>query len=161
MIKLTEEEKELYIETAKILKGSERRLFMGRTVKALGWGGIRYAERELGWNPNTIIKGKRELESGIVVIDNFKARGRKNIEEKLPNLLKDIKAIVDGESQIDPTFKTNNLYTKISVCEVRRQLIEQKGYTDEELPSREVIRRKLNQLGYKLQAVTKSRAKKK
>ena len=30
MIKLTEEEKELYIETAKTLKGSERRLFMAR-----------------------------------------------------------------------------------------------------------------------------------
>jgi hypothetical protein len=161
MIKLTEEEKELYNETAKTLKGSERRLFMARSVKALGWGGIRYAKREVGWNPITIIKGKRELESGIVVIDNFKARGRKSIEEKLPNLLKDITAIVDGESQIDPTFKTNNLYTRISVCEVRRQLIEQKGYTDEELPSREVIRRKLNQLGYKLQAVAKSKAKKK
>jgi len=39
MKELTKEEKEIYIETAKILKGTDRRVFMARVVKALGYGG--------------------------------------------------------------------------------------------------------------------------
>jgi hypothetical protein len=38
-MELVEEVKELLIETAKGLKGSARRLFMARTVRALGEGG--------------------------------------------------------------------------------------------------------------------------
>lgn len=65
-MELTPEVKSLLIETAKELKGSARRLFMARTVKALGKGGQREAERELGWDRKTIRKGMRELESRIV-----------------------------------------------------------------------------------------------
>ena len=65
-MELTPEVKSLLIETAKELKGSARRLFMARTVKALGKGGQRKAERELGWDRKIIRKGMRELESRIV-----------------------------------------------------------------------------------------------
>jgi hypothetical protein len=102
----------------------------------------------------------RELESGQRIVDNFSARGRKKAEEKLPTLLDDIRAIVDGQSQTDPTFQSTRLYTRLSAAEVRRQLIQQKGYTDAELPTEETIRVKLNQLGYTLRAVQKSRPQK-
>jgi hypothetical protein len=85
-MELVEEAKELFRKTAKALKGSERRLFMARTVKALGEGGQCLAERELGWNRGTIRKGMHELESGIVCVDAFSSRGRKRSEEHLPNL---------------------------------------------------------------------------
>lgn len=65
-MKLTPEVKSLLIETVKELKGSARRLFMARAVKALGKGGQRKANRELGWARKTIRKGTHELESGIV-----------------------------------------------------------------------------------------------
>jgi hypothetical protein len=65
-MELTPEVKSLLIEAAKGLKGSARRLFMARAVKALGKGGQRKAERELGWDRKTIRKGMRELESRIV-----------------------------------------------------------------------------------------------
>lgn len=65
-IELTHEVKSLLIETAKELKGSARRLFMARAVKAMGKGGQRRAERELGWDRETIRKGVQELESGII-----------------------------------------------------------------------------------------------
>src|SRR2546425_10475316 len=61
-MKLTEELKSLLIETAKQLKGSARRLFQARTVKALDPGGASLAERELGWNRKTIRKGIHEVE---------------------------------------------------------------------------------------------------
>ena len=65
-MELTPEVKSLLIETAKELKGSARRLFMARTVKALGKGGQRKAERELASDRKTTRKGMRELESRIV-----------------------------------------------------------------------------------------------
>ena len=159
-MELTEELKDLLIKTAKQLKGSARRLFMARTVKTLGPGGASRAERDLGWNRKTIRKGMHELESGITCLDAFCARGRKLAQEHLPNLLEDIRAIVDGQSQTDPQFKTNRLYTRLTAPEVRRQLIAKFGYRDEELPTATTIATKLNQLGYYPTKVAKSKPKK-
>ncbi len=147
--------------TGKALKGSERRLFMARTVKEVGKGGQRRAQELLGWDRTTIRKGMHELESGFICVDAFNARGRKRAEEHLPNLLVDIKAIVDSPSQVDPQFRTNRLYTRLDSAEVRRQLIEQKGYQEEELPTVKTIANKLNALGYYPQRVAKSQPQKK
>ena len=159
-MELTEELKRTYIKTAQALKGSERRMFMAGIVKAWGYGGQSLAAKELGWCRDTIRKGMSELASGIAIVDNFAARGRKKAEEKLPTLLIDISAIADGQSQTDPRFQSTRLYTRISAREVRQQLIEAKGYRDEQLPTEETIRVKLNDLGYKLRAVQKSRPQK-
>nr|WP_040447601.1 transposase [Ktedonobacter racemifer] len=155
-MELTEEVKELLRETGKGIKGSVRRLFMARTVRALGEGGQRLAERELGWNRGTIRKGQHELEQGIVCFDAYTSRGRKRSEEHLPNLLSDITAIVDGQSQADPQFRTNRLYTRLTAKEVRRQLLAHKGYREDELPTAETIATKLSALGYYPKKVAKS-----
>src|SRR5438105_11854541 len=160
-MELTDEVKVLLLNTAKDLKGSARRRFLARTVQALGEGGQRLAERELGWNRQTIRKGKQEVEQGLACLDGFKLRGRKRSEEHLPNLLGDITAIVDAQSQADPQFRTTRLYTRLTATEVRRQLIAQRGYSDEELPTEETIARKLNDLGYYPKKVAKSQPQKK
>ncbi len=49
----------------------------------------------------------------------------------------------------------------MSAAEVRRQLIEQKEYTDDELPSRQTINTKLRELDYYPKSVVKSKPKKK
>ncbi len=159
-MELTEAVKELLLETAKALKGSTRRMFMARAVQALGEGGQRLAERELGWNRGPIRKGMHEVEHRIVCVDASSSRGRKRSEDHLPNLLRDITAIVDGQSQADPQFRTTRLYTRLTATEVRRQLIAQKGYSDEELPTAETIATKLNQLGYYPKKVAKSQPQK-
>jgi len=61
MMELTEEVKVLVLNTAEELKGSARRMFMARTVQALGEGGKLLAERELNWNRGTIRKGMLRL----------------------------------------------------------------------------------------------------
>jgi hypothetical protein len=160
-MQLTDSLTRLFIDTAKSLKGSVRRLFMARTVKELGPGGQRQAERELGWSRPTIRKGMHELESGFTCVDAFNGRGRKRAEDHLPTLLPDIKAIVDGQSQVDPQFRTNRLYTRLSAAEVRRQLILQKGYTDAELPTADTIGVKLNVLNYHPRRVAKTHPQKK
>ena len=159
-MELTEEVKELLVETAMTLEGSARRLFMARTVRALGEGGQRLAERELNWNRGTIRKGMHELEGGIVCVDAFASRGRKRSEEYQPDLLSDLKAIVDSQSQADPQFRSTRLYTRLTAAEVRRQLIAQKDYCVDELPTAETIATKLNELGYFPKKVAKSQPQK-
>jgi hypothetical protein len=127
---------------------------MARVAKLLG--SQRRAVRELGWQRETLSKGMHELESGQAIIDNFAGRGRKKAEEKLPHLLEDIRAIVDGQSQTDARFESNRLYTRLSAAQVRAELIRQKGYRAEELPTEETIRVKLNKLDYQLRTVRKS-----
>lgn len=161
IIELTDSLKSLYIKTARKLSGSDRRQFMAEVVRELGRGGATIAERELGWNRRTIRKGMKELEYGMSIADAFRLRGRKPIEHRLPNLLEDICSIVEPQSQTAPSFNSTRLSTRLSATQVRRQLIEVKGYTDEELPSAEVIRQRLNQLGYCLKRVAKTKPIKK
>lgn len=159
-MELTDALKTVFIETAASLTGSARRVFMARVVQQLGPGGQRRAERELGWSRVTIRQGTHELTSGFTCVPAFTARGRKRAEDHLPHLLEDIRAIVDGQSQADPQFRTNRLYTRLSAAEVRRQLILRKHYTDAELPTEETIRVKLNALGYTLKTVAKTQPQK-
>ena len=159
-MELTESLTGLFKATAQQLRGSARRLFMARTVRELGPGGQSVAERELGWNRETIRKGLHELSSGITCLDAFGLRGRKPAEAHLPHLLEDIRALVDSQSQADPQFRSRRLYTRLSAPEVRRQLIAQYGYTDDALPTAETIGVKLNTLGYILKKVAKTHPQK-
>jgi hypothetical protein len=160
MMELTESAQALCQETAQQLRGSARRLFMARTVRELGTGGQSRAERELGWNRGTIRQGRHELTSGVTCVAACGLRGRKAAEVHLPQLLEDIRAIVDSQSQADPQFQSRRLYTRLSAPEVRRQLIAQKGYTAAALPTAETIRVKLNALGYTLTRVAKTQPQK-
>ena len=160
MSELSEAFKVNLIATAKALHGTERRLFMARTVHSLGEGGQRHAEAEFGWNRATIRKGMAELRTGITCCDAFSGRGRLRAEERLPSLLADIKDIVTGQSQTDPRFRTLRLYTRLTAEEVRRQLLTKKGYRDEQLPRVRTIRNKLNDLGFHLSKVAKCKPQK-
>ena len=158
---ITPELKATLNETRAKLKGSDRRRFMAQIVLALGPGGQRKAMRELGWSRDVIIKGTKELKSGIQCIDNYSGRGRKPAEYHLPRLIQDIKAIVEPVSQVDPTFRTDQNYCPLTAGEVRRRLIEDKKYAEEDLPKERTIRTKLNELGVKPQKVAKSKPLKK
>lgn len=152
--------KAILIDTAKKLKGSDRRKFMAKTVNELGRGGQLFAEKELKWCRDTIRKGQQELKTEVDIVDNFSARGRRRLEDKFPNLLNDIKEIVEPETQTDPTFKTTKLYTRITAKEVKNQLIKQKGYKESDF-CLSSIENKLNDLGYKLKSIQKTRPQKK
>jgi transposase len=159
-MELTDEFKANIVETAKTLRGVQRRLFLARTVQSLGTGWQRRAEKEFGWSRVTIRKGMHELRSGITCCDAFTARGRWRAEEHLPRLLPDIQDIAKGFSQTDPRFRTQRLYTRLTAEELRRQLISQKGYPATALPTPRTLRTKLNDLGFHLTKVAKCKPKK-
>jgi DDE family transposase len=145
--------------TANAFHGAQRRRFLAESVEAFGLS-QRQAERQLGWARDTLRKAQHELHSGITCVDNFSARGRKPAEFHLPSLFQDIRALVQDHLQTDPTFQTTQLYCRLSAPEVRKQLIERKGYTDQQLPSMQTIAAKLNLLGFRLRTVAKSRPQK-
>ncbi len=151
----------LWQKIVSLLKGSERRQFMGSVVDQLGRGGQSFAEKNLGWNRGTIRKGLAEFQSGQAIEDRFDQRGRRRSEEHLPNLFEDIRSIVEPTGQTDPTFRSTRIYSPLSAKEVRLRLIKQHGYKDTDLPCERTIRNKLNELGYHLKKVQKCKPKKK
>lgn len=148
-------------ETINKLTGSDKRIALAMTAESIGKGGQSIVAREFQVSRDTIRKGSLELKTGIPIKDNFHARGGKKVEDKLPNLLQDIKDIIDAQSQTDPSFNTTRLFTRITVKELRKQLINQKGYKDDELPSNQTLNNKVNQLGYQLKKVQKVKPLKK
>jgi hypothetical protein len=73
----------------------------------------------------------------------------------------DIRALAEPESQADPKFQSTFLYTRMTAKAVRNALIDQKGWTDEELPHVNTIGEILNRLGIKLRPVQKTKPLKK
>ena len=134
---------------------------MATVVKAIGYSGQQFAEKYLGWNRNTIRKGREELESGIDYEDQYQRCGRKKAEHHHPELLLHIRAIVEPSGQTDPTFRSTRLYTPLTANEVRRRLVTHYGYRDEALPCHRTISTKLNDLGYHPQKVQKCKPLKK
>ena len=82
-------------------------------------------------------------------MDNYAARGRKKTEEKLPKLTQDIHDIVEGQSQVDPTFRSPLCSARISARAVRKALIQEKGYAEKDLPSRHTRGNVFKRLGYR------------
>lgn len=81
------------------------------TAQRRAWGVVNPNEQRMNWEETEvrIRKGQHELESGLTCIDSATARGRKRAEEHLSNLKTDMREIVDSQSQIDPSFKTQRL----------------------------------------------------
>jgi transposase len=146
-------------QTADSLSGAARRRYLARALSQLALS-QRQAERTFGWSRDTTRKAQREARTGITCCDATSCRGRKPAEFHLPQLLDDIRAVALDHCQTDPTFQTTRLYCRLTAAEVRRQLIERKGYTDEQLPSRQTIGVKLNALGFRLRKVAKCRPQK-
>jgi hypothetical protein len=131
-------------DAAKKLTGPAKRAFMANVTNDYFDGSARKVESHLGWSRHTVHKGLKELETGFVCLDNYAARGRKKTEEKLPTLTADIHHLVQGQSQVDPTFRSTLSSARIRAHAVRNALLQEKGYRDQELPSRQTIGSLLN-----------------
>ncbi len=143
------------------LSGVNKRVYIAEVAIEFCDGNARKAERVFGWGRETINKGMRELQTGIPCQDNYSARGNKKTEEKIPQLAEDIREIADPKSQADPHLKNTFAYTRITAKAVRQALIDQKGYSDDQLPCENTIGEILNRLGYRLRRVQKAKPLKK
>lgn len=137
-------------EAAKKLTGNRKRDFMAKVAEDYFEGSARKAETVLGWNRHSVQLGLHERRSGIICVDNYRARGSHKSEVILPQLEADIRSLVDAQAQADPKFQSTFLYARISARAVREALICEKEYDEAQLPTRQTIGDILNRLGYRL-----------
>jgi hypothetical protein len=157
----TQPHDDLIRSAARRLKGHQRRLFQAEVATALCGGNPRAAERRFGWGRDAVPKGLGEGRLGIRCVDNFAARAKRPSEVKDPQLAADIRAIVEPCTLADPELKSDRRYTNWSAREVRQALQDDKGYTDDRLPSERTLRDILNRMGYRLRRVQKAKPLKK
>jgi Rhodopirellula transposase DDE domain len=147
---LSEAVKATFKDAAQKLTGHRKRDFMAKVSEDYLDGSARKAETVLGWNRGSVQLGLHERRTGILCVENYRARGRDKSEEKLPDLEADIRALVERYSQADPKFQSTFAYARISARAVREALVNEKSYEEADLPSRQTIGAILNRMGYRL-----------
>lgn len=148
-------------DAAKKLTGTKRRAFQAQVTIDYLESNARMAETTFGWCRKTVSLGLNELRTGIVCVDNFKARGNKKTEEKNRQLEIDICCLAEPKSQIDPKFQTAFKYTRITAKAMRQALMTEKGWQHDDLPCEKTISNMLNRLDYRLRRVQKAKPLKK
>jgi hypothetical protein len=143
-------------DAAKKLTGHRKRDFMAKVAQDYFEGSARKTETVLGWGRATVQLGLQERRSGIVCVDNYRARGRHKSETVLKDLEADIRELVDDKAQADPKFQSTFLYSRMSAAAVREALIREQDYQESQLPSRQTIGAVLNRMGYRLKKHKKS-----
>lgn len=146
---------------SKLLKGSDKRLFMAEVSEALCNGNARLTESTFGFGRNAVALGINEKRTGLICYGNYEPCGKKKSEVTLANLDSDIRSLVEPESQADSRLKNTFAYTRITAKAVRKKLIEEKNWPEELLPKERTISNILNRMGYKLRKVQKAKPEKK
>lgn len=137
-----------------------RRIAIGYVVATLLDGKPRTAEKVFGWKRTMVQLGVDEYRSGIQCINDISGRKRPRVEERDPQLLADIKEIIDPQSQSDARLRTTLLYTKLTAPHVHMAL-QKKGWSAKDLPTIRTLSNILNRHGYRLRRVEKSKVQKK
>ena len=148
-------------ETAKCLTGKDRRAYQAKITCCYLDKSARQAESIFGWSRKSVALGIKELETGYTCYVEIHERGDKRVESKNPQLKADIEELVEPHRQTDPKFRTLFSYAEITAQAVRQALIDEKGYTDEELPTEHTIGNLLNRMNIKLRRVQKTKPLKK
>ena len=105
--------------------------------------------------------GLNELRTGILCMESFSARGRHLTEEQRPELVSEIRALVEPESQADPKFQTPLAYTRMTAKAVHEQLKANSACENGRVPAERTVHDILNRLGYRLRPVRKTKPQKK
>jgi Rhodopirellula transposase DDE domain len=147
---LSEAVKETLEDAAKKLTGHRKRDFMAKVAQDYLNSSARKAESVFGWKRTSVQTGLHERRTGLICLDNYRARGRHKSERVLPNLVADIRSLVDALSQADPQMKSTLVYTQISARAVREALITEKGYEEEKFVTKQTIGTVMNRIGYRL-----------
>ena len=137
-----------------------RRCAMGDVTLLLLDGKHRVAENVFGWSRTAVEVGINEFQTGISCVNDISARVKPKTEEKNPNLLADIHAIMDPRSESESSLRTTLLYTNMTAKAVYGALVE-KGWSAQSLPTVRTISNILIRQEYRLRTVVKTKVQKK
>jgi hypothetical protein len=138
----------------------ERRLAMAEVTQRLLDGKARVAEYVFGWNREAVKIGVEELRTGVTHDNDLAKRRKPKTEEKYPQLVEDIRVLLEPHSQAESHLRTPLAYTHVTAKAVRTALVEQ-GWPEEKLPQARTISNILNRMDYRLRLVAKTKVQKK
>lgn len=143
---------EKYASISSLLNERARRLWAASESKAIGYGGDALVSSATGLARETIRNGRRELEAGVEVTGRVRksGAGRPDIEQTQPGITQALEQLVDPVTRGDPESPLR------WTCKSRAQLaaaLSKNGWTI----SSTTVGILLNELGYSLQSVQKSR----
>ena len=161
MKRINGETKSLIKDACKRLTGFKRREYQAAIAMEYFDGNARKVEREMGWGRDSVTKGLNEARGGIRCADNYQGRGRKRTEDRISGIKEDIISVAEPQTQADPAMKSSLTYTRITGKTLKKILIDEKGYNDEDLPSENTLINMLNRMGYNLKRVLKAKPVKK
>ena len=137
-----------------------RRRAMGDVATVLLDGKPRVAESVFGWSRGAVEVGIHEHQSGIACINDISTRVKPKTEDKHPELLTGIQAIMEPHSQSESSLRTTLLYTNMTAKTVREKLV-QSGWSTQSLPTERTISNLLNRQDYRVRTVAKTKVQKK
>ena len=137
-----------------------RRQAMADATKTLLKNKPRVAEAVFGWGRTTVELGMNELRTGITCRNDLSKRRKPRTEEKYPQLLVDLRNIMDPQSQAESHLRTSFSYTNLTAEAVRSALLE-KGWSKETAPTVRTLLNILNRQDYRLRRVVKTQVQKK
>lgn len=161
LTELTESVRDTIRSAAQKLTGFRRRQFQAEMTIKYCRGNPRCAERVFGWGRDAVNTGLNELRTGIRCVENYSTRGRPKSEEKSPQLVEEIHALVEPKTQADPKFQTPLAYTRITARAVREWLVAIAAGGARHVPAERTVYDILNRLGYRLRRVQKTKPQKK
>lgn len=97
---------------------------------------------------------------GLIPQLKIETRGRKKLTEIYPSLKEDIESIIKEYLLTDPHFKSEKLYVRLTIKEIKTRLIETGKY-DEKSFSNSSLNNIINEMGYCLRKVKKVKPLKK
>jgi hypothetical protein len=137
-----------------------RRCAMGDVTLLLLDGKHRVAEDVFGWGRSVVEVGIKEFQTGISCVNDISQRLKPKTEVKKPELLVEIRDIMEPQSESESHLRTTLLYTNMTAEAVYDALVE-KGWSAESLPTVRTISNILIRNNYRLRTVAKSKVQKK
>ena len=143
---------EKYAAIEAVLDERGRRVWAAAEARAIGYGGESLVSCATGLSRSTIRNGRQELDSGNSDLERIRrpGAGRPGIEQSQPGVKQALEALVDPLTRGDPTSPLR------WTCKSRAKLttaLSKAGWR----VSSTTVGRLLNELGYSLQSVRKSR----
>jgi len=137
-----------------------RRRAMGDVTLTLLDAKHRVAEDVFGWGRSAVEVGVKEFQTGFSCVNDISDRRKPKTEEKSPELLTEIRTIMEPDSEAESHLRTTFLYTNMTARSVYNALVEN-GWPEESLPSVRTISNILNRQDYRLRTVAKTKVQKK
>ena len=156
--------KKSYKNLIKVIKNcsnkEQKMKMIGSLAVDIGKRCISALSKIFGLSRITIRKAIKIFENKVFYKKEIETRGRKKLTEIYPYLEKDITEVIENSLSTDPKFKTEKQYVNMTVKEIKKQLIETGKYEENSF-SNSSLNNILNEMGYGLKKVKKTKPLKK